>query len=333
MRRILRRYRERIVDITKVNNTTNLPSQHIVVRTPKHNHYTVSPITKCHTKNIPHMIPTSTYPSLQEHTSIPTTTTTLVSKLPIVRNTSPNPSNYSIRVPSLKQLPTNTIATTSTQLEHITKKFRSNTLHSIISTSNLQKSTDHQLDTNTDTINKNVVSDSKQTKKKNRAFLRKHLSRIHLKPIDNTNSTTLQIPINNHLPSNRLPIPLPSLTSPLSQSTVQQQTNLDIHIKFTKIVTNFPAHTTQLSRTPKTFTTSKNNNNTSIPTSTHLQSSNTEIDHMRDNSIELKSNNYQKFDQTLDRVPHTILQNHGVERNTKILPSVSKNKNRNINYQ
>ena len=74
------------------------------------------------------MIPTSTYPSLQKHTSIPTTTTTLVSKLPIVRNTSPNPSNYSIRVTSLKQLPTNTITTTSTQLEHITKNFRSNTL-------------------------------------------------------------------------------------------------------------------------------------------------------------------------------------------------------------
>ena len=102
-----------------------------------------------------------------------------------------------------------------------------------------------------------MVSDSKQTKQKNRVFLRKLLSRIHLKPIDNTNNTTLQIPINNQLPSNRLPILLPSLTSPLSQSTVQQHTSLDIHIKNTKKVINLPVHTTQVSRTPIKFIISR----------------------------------------------------------------------------
>ena len=77
------------------------------------------------------MIPTFTNPSLQKDTSIPTTTTTIVSKIPSVRNTSLNPSNYSIpRVPSLKQLPTNTITTTSIQLEHIKTNFRSNPLNS-----------------------------------------------------------------------------------------------------------------------------------------------------------------------------------------------------------
>ena len=100
------------------------------------------------------MIQTSTYPSLHKYTSILTTTTTIVSKIPIFRNTSPNPSNYSIfRVPSLKQLPTNTITITSNQLEHIKKNCRSNPLNSTISTSNLQKPTDQQLDTNTDNIN------------------------------------------------------------------------------------------------------------------------------------------------------------------------------------
>ena len=122
------------------------------------------------------MIPTSTNPSLQKCTSIPTTTTTIVSKIPSVRNTSPNPSNYSIpRVLSLKQLPTNTITTTSIQLEHIKTNFRSNPLNSSISTSNLQKSIDQQIDKNPDNINKNLVSESKQANKKYRTFLRKRL--------------------------------------------------------------------------------------------------------------------------------------------------------------
>ena len=47
---------------------------------------------------------------------------------------------------------------------------------------------------------------------------------------------------------------------------------------------------------------------------------------MRNNNVELKTNNYQKIDQILNRVPHTTFQNHAVESNTKILPSVSKNK-------
>ena len=101
------------------------------------------------------MIPTSTNPSLQKYTSILTPNTTIVSKIPSVRNTSPNSSNYSIpRVPSLKQLPTNTITTTSVQLEHIKTNFRSNPLNSSISTSNLLKPTKQQLNKNPDNINK-----------------------------------------------------------------------------------------------------------------------------------------------------------------------------------
>ena len=146
---------------------------HTIIKAKKTNHLKESSITKYYK-------PTATTP-----------TTTLVSKLLLVRNTSLNLSTFSIRVPSIKQLPTNTIATTSTHAEHIPKNFRSDTLHSIISSSNLQKFTAHQLDTNTDTINKNVVSDSKQTRQKNRAFLRKRSSRIHLQPINNTTSTTL----------------------------------------------------------------------------------------------------------------------------------------------
>ena len=93
------------------------------------------------------------------------------------------------------------------------------------------------------------------------------------------------------------------------------------------MVTPHPQCTTQVSRTPIKFPISKNNNNTSLPTSTHLQSPNTEIAHMRDNNIGLTTNNYQKIDHTLDnRVLHTTSQYHAVDRNTKILPSVSTNK-------
>ena len=60
-----------------------------------------------------------------------------------------------------------------------------------IATSNLQKSTDHQLDKNIDIANTNVVSDSKQTKQKNRLFLRKRSSRIPFQNFNNPTSTTL----------------------------------------------------------------------------------------------------------------------------------------------
>ena len=39
---------------------------------------------------------------------------------------------------------------------------------------------------------------------------------------------------------------------------------------------------------------------------------------MLDNNIELTTNNYQKINQTLDRVLHTTFQHHAVESNTKI---------------
>ena len=98
--------------------------------------------------------------------------------------------------------------------------------------------------------------------------------------------------MKNHLPSNRLPIPLPSLNLPLSQSTVQQHTNLDLHIKNTKIIISLPANTTQVSRAPKKITISKNHNNTSIPTSILFQTSTITIDHLRDNNIALTNNNF-----------------------------------------
>ena len=69
-----------------------------------------------------------------------------------------------------------------------------------------------------------------------------------------------------------------------------------------------------------------NHNNASIPTSTKLQTSTTTIYHLRDNNIALKTNNFQKIDQTLVRIPHTVFTNQAVESNTKNLPSVSNNK-------
>ena len=87
------------------------------------------------------------------------------------------------------------------------------------------------------------------------------------------------------------------------------------------------AHTTQASRAPIKCSISKNNNNTSLPTSTHLQYPNTEIVHIWDNNIGSTTNKYQKIDQTLDnRVLNTTSQHPAVDSTTKILPSVSKTK-------
>ena len=60
-RKILRRYRDRIVD-APINITSNLPSKHIVHCPPNNNYYTASPITKYYTKYNSYMIPTSTNP-------------------------------------------------------------------------------------------------------------------------------------------------------------------------------------------------------------------------------------------------------------------------------
>ena len=154
-RKILRRYRDRIVD-APINITSNLPSKHIVHCPPNNNHYTASPITKYYTKHNSYMIPTSTNSTLQ---NISNPTNTIASKLPSVRNPSPHSIKYSIpRVPSLKQLPT----TNSTPNE-----------------------------TNHDNINKNLVSELKQNNKKYSFSLRNRLSPYNIS-IDNTHGTNIK---------------------------------------------------------------------------------------------------------------------------------------------
>ena len=146
------------------------------------------------------MIPTSTAPVLQKYNSIPTTSTTIVPNIHSVRNTSPNiTSNYSTpRSPSLKQLTTNYIISTSTQLDHTNTHFRSNLINSSIPTSTLPKSTVQKLDTTSNNINTKSISELKKTKKKYNTFLRKCLSSPYIKntpdPINTTND--LHIPIN-----------------------------------------------------------------------------------------------------------------------------------------
>ena len=60
-------------------------------------------------------------------------------------------------------------------------------------TSNLQKSTEHQLHQNIDIANTKVVSDHQQTIPKNRLFLKKRSSRTSFLKLNNPTSTTLQI--------------------------------------------------------------------------------------------------------------------------------------------
>ena len=119
---------------------------------------------------------------------------------------------------------------------------------------------------NSNNINKKIVFKSKQTKKIYSNFIRKILSLFHIQTTPHTNTNNLQLPINNFLLSNILPIHLPSLHLQFSQSTAQQKTDLDNNIQITKIIIDIPADTTQVSRTPKICSISKNNNNTSLPT-------------------------------------------------------------------
>ena len=80
----------------------------------------------------------------------------------------------------------------------------------------------------------------------------------------------------------------------------------------------------QVSRTPPKCSISTNNNNTSLPTSTHLQSPNNKIAYIWDNDTGLSTNRNQKIDQTLKYlVPNTTSQHHTVDSTTKSLPSVS----------
>ena len=113
----------------------------------------------------------------------------------------------------------------------------------------------------------------------------------------------------------------------LSQSTAQQKNNLDKNINNTKIVTDIHTHYTYDSRTPKNCQLSSNNKNTSLTTSTHLQSPNTTIAHMWDNNIVSTSypiNKNQKIDHTLaNRVLPNSFHHNTVDSTTiKILPSV-----------
>ena len=101
------------------------------------------------------MIPTFIDLALHKNNPIPTTSTTIVTNISSVRNTSPNLTyNYSNpRSTSHKQSTTNPIPPTNTQPNHITTHFRSKLINSSIPTSTLLKSTDHKLDTNSNSIN------------------------------------------------------------------------------------------------------------------------------------------------------------------------------------
>ena len=144
------------------------------------------------------MIPTSNNPSLPKYILLPKTNHNIDSKLSSVRNKLPNPTNYPIpQAASFNQLPTNTLPDTNIQIAHINTHSRSKTIISLISTQNLQKSTDQHLATNPDNTNTNLVSESKQINKKYSAFIRKRFSSINLPTTGNNNSTNLQILINN----------------------------------------------------------------------------------------------------------------------------------------
>ena len=180
-RRILRRYRDQIVDPTKVSNTISLLSQYIVHRPPNHNHYTVSPITKYFTDNNRHIIPTSTTSldlARQKNNEIHIPSPTIVSHIPSVRNTSPNlPTNYSSpRTNSLNHNTINSFPPTSNLLNHLPTHFQSKPIHISIPISTLQIANDHQLVTNSTIINTISVIDSKHSTKKSSTFSRNILS-------------------------------------------------------------------------------------------------------------------------------------------------------------
>ena len=124
------------------------------------------------------MIPTSIDLARQRDNSLSTPSTTIVPHIPSVRNKSSNLiSNYSIlRNTSLNQSTTNSIPSTSTQLDYLPTHFRSKLINSSIPTSTLQKATDLLLDTNSNNINTKSVIDSKKTKMKYSAFPRNSLS-------------------------------------------------------------------------------------------------------------------------------------------------------------
>ena len=149
---------------------------------------------------------------------------------------------------------------------------------------------------------------------KNRLFLRKRSSRTPFLKLNNPTSTTLQKNKNKY-PSNRLPIPLPPLTSPFPHSTDQHYTNLDLHTKNTKIIIPLPSNTMQVSRAPKKSSILKNNNNISISNSIQSQTSILPVERLRDQNIALKTNNSQKTNQTFPNVPNSIPPNQTVERN------------------
>mgnify|MGYP001441817880 CR=1 FL=1 len=138
-RRILRRYRARIVD-APIHTTSTLPSEHIVHCPPNTNHYIASPITNYYKKKTSSMIPISVNPPLQ-HISNPTNN--IASHLSSVRNPSQHSIKDYIRVPSLKQLPTTN------------------------STPN---------NTNPQIINKNLIAKLKQNNKKSSVDIRNHNS-------------------------------------------------------------------------------------------------------------------------------------------------------------
>ena len=140
-RRILHKYRERIVDPTHLSHSKNLPSKHIMNRPPNHNHYKVFPITKYYPKHNPHMIPTSIDQARQKDNTIPTPSTTTVPHTPSVGNTSPNlPSNSSSpRTTSLNQSTNDYFPSTSNPLDHLPTHFRFKLINSSLPTSTLQK--------------------------------------------------------------------------------------------------------------------------------------------------------------------------------------------------
>ena len=159
-------------------------------------------------------------------------------------------------------------------------------------------------------------------------------SRIPFQNFNNPTSTTLQIQKKITIQSvTYIYLPLPSFKSAFSQSTDQQHTNLDLHIKKKpKIIIPLPLNTTQVSRAPKKFTIPKNHNNTSIPKSIQFQTSPITVENLRDQNIALKINNSQKLNQTLPNIPHSVVPTQTVERNKKSYRLYHIIINRNVPY-
>ena len=154
------------------------------------------------------MIPTFLDLDLQKAKYITTNSTTTLSHIPSVRNTSSNfTSTFPIPISaSLQQSTINPILPTSNQLNFLITRSRSKNTNNSLLPSTLLKSTDHKIpNTNSNNINTKSVIGQKNPKKKNRTFSRQSISPLHIKNTPNPIHTThdLHNPIIIYFPSTK----------------------------------------------------------------------------------------------------------------------------------